>query len=238
MERPSHSTSSNHHNILVFWGLAVAVFLTIIAGVLHSFHLFNNQWLFQTDTIYEYQRGLGDDCVKSDKFTKGIKCSKWNDPNGTFVANGDNVAVNDVLPVSTGMKMIRILYIINIFLYVIVVFLISCVCVKKRDLIAQRILCLVSLILALSNVIIILVVIVNSFSPFIYKKGEASLGSAFYFFMFSNLLFWLGCISHFHTWKDVYAELPSRPTVNLRLLSRPATDHHNMDERRPSWLSV
>uniref|UniRef100_A0A9J2PJ58 Uncharacterized protein n=1 Tax=Ascaris lumbricoides TaxID=6252 RepID=A0A9J2PJ58_ASCLU len=214
-----------------FWELIVAFTIVVCAAVFQTFHFFNNAWLTQSDGSIEYQRGLGDDCVKSDDFgDEGIRCSEWGAPS-TFILNGNGVSPEDVADPPAGLKFARVLMIINVFLYLIVIFALFIVCVKKQDLNVQRVLCAVSLLLILLNVIVIFLIIVVSFFPFIRNKGKCSVGSAYYFFLLSNVLLWIASVSHFDTWRDVY--------LSLKPVHFPThSEMHDMDERRPSFLHI
>uniref|UniRef100_A0A0R3S4J4 Inner membrane protein n=1 Tax=Elaeophora elaphi TaxID=1147741 RepID=A0A0R3S4J4_9BILA len=84
-----------------FWELIVAFMLVVSAVVFQTFHFFNNAWLVQINDSYIYQRGLGDDCVKNDEFSDGIRCTGWlNSRYSTFVINGQNITASDVVPPS------------------------------------------------------------------------------------------------------------------------------------------
>ncbi|KHN70835.1 hypothetical protein Tcan_17356 [Toxocara canis] len=131
-----------------FWELIVAFTFIVAAAVFQTFHFFNNAWLTQGGPAIQYQRGLGDDCVKSDHFAdEGIKCSEWG-ATSTFILNGKDVSAENVTEPSAGLRMARVLMILGILLYLVVIFALFVVCIKKRDLKTQTVLCAASLLLS------------------------------------------------------------------------------------------
>ncbi|KAL3982142.1 putative integral membrane protein [Acanthocheilonema viteae] len=187
----------------LFWELIVAFMLVVSAAVFQTFHFFNNAWLVQINGSYIYQRGLGDDCVKNDEFSDGIRCTGWLDSGySTFVINGQNITALDVVPPSIGLRLARVLMIFSILLYLIVIFSLFFTCVK-RDLKVQKLLCSVTVLLIFINFLIIFLVLVDSSEPFIKTMKYCSLGSAFYYFLLSYLLLWIGSAVHFDSWIDV-----------------------------------
>ncbi|KAM3726307.1 Tumor necrosis factor [Dirofilaria immitis] len=190
-----------------FWELVVAFMLVVSAAVFQTFHFFNNAWLVQTNGSYIYQRGLGDDCVKNEEFLDGIRCTGWlNNKYNTFVINGQNLTASDVVPPSIGLKMARVFMIFSMLLYLVVIFSLFFTCVK-RDLKMQKLLCGVTVLLISINLFIIFLVLVDSSEPFIKTMKYCSLGSAFYNFLLSYLLLWIGSAVHFDSWIDVYDDM-------------------------------
>ncbi|KAK6110420.1 putative integral membrane protein [Brugia pahangi] len=187
-----------------FWELIVAFMFVVSAAVFQTFHFFNNAWLVHTNGSYIYQRGLGDDCVKSGEFSDGIRCTSWLDGEySTFVINGQDITASDVVPPSTGLILARVLMIFGVLLYLVVIFSLFFICVK-RNLKVQKLLCAVTVLLVFINVFTIFIVMADSSKPFIKTMKYCSLGSAFYYFLLSCLLFWIGSAVHFDSWIDVY----------------------------------
>ncbi|EJW72380.1 hypothetical protein WUBG_16714, partial [Wuchereria bancrofti] len=130
-----------------FWELIVAFMFVVSAAVFQTFHFFNNAWLVHTNGSYIYQRGLGDDCVKSGEFSDGIKCTSWLDGEySTFVINGQDITASDVVPPSTGLRLARVLMIFSVLLYLFIIFSLFFICVK-RNLKVQKLLCGVTVLL-------------------------------------------------------------------------------------------
>uniref|UniRef100_A0A1I7VVS6 Amastin-like protein n=1 Tax=Loa loa TaxID=7209 RepID=A0A1I7VVS6_LOALO len=200
-----------------FWELIVAFVLVVSAAVFQTFHFFNNAWLVQTNGSYIYQRGLGDDCVKNNEFLNGIRCTGWLDGEyNTFVTNGQDITTLDVVPPSIGLRLARVLMIFSVLLYLVVIFSLFFTCVE-RDLKVQKLLCGVTISLVSINLLIIFLVLVNSSEPFIKTMKYCSLGSAFYYFLFSYLLLWIGSAVHFDSWIDVYNDMHTND-LPMRLL--------------------
>uniref|UniRef100_A0A915Q5A3 Pali-domain-containing protein n=1 Tax=Setaria digitata TaxID=48799 RepID=A0A915Q5A3_9BILA len=190
-----------------FWELIVAFMMVVSAAIFQTFHFFNNAWLVHTSGSFIYQRGLGDDCVKNNEILGGIRCTEWlNSKYSTFVVNGQNLTISDVVLPSIGLKMARVLMTFSSLMYLIVVFLLFFICVK-RDLKIQKLLCGATLLLVSINLLIILLILAASSEPFIKTMKRCSLGSAFYYFLLSYLLLWMGSVSHFDSWIDVYDDL-------------------------------
>uniref|UniRef100_A0A8R1TUU9 Uncharacterized protein n=1 Tax=Onchocerca volvulus TaxID=6282 RepID=A0A8R1TUU9_ONCVO len=190
-----------------FWELIVAFMLVVSAAVFQTFHFFNNAWLVHTNGSYIYQRGLGDDCVKNEEFSDGIRCTEWFDNiYTTFVINGQNFTASDVVPPSIGLRMARVLMIFSVLLYLVIIFSLFFTCVK-RDLKVQKLLCGVTILLISINLLIIFLVLIDSLEPFIKTMKYCSLGSAFYYFLLSYLLLWIGSAVHFDSWIDVYDDM-------------------------------
>ncbi|CAG9541111.1 unnamed protein product [Cercopithifilaria johnstoni] len=203
-----------------FWELIVAFMLVVSAAVFHTFHFFNNAWLVQVNGSYVYQRGLGDDCVKNE-FWDGIRCTGWSDSGySTFIINGQNITASDVVPPSIGLRLARVLMIFSILLYLVIIFSLFFTCVK-RDLKVQKLLCSVTVLLVFISSLIIFLVLVDSSEPFIKTMKYCSLGGAFYYFLLSYLLLWIGSAVHFDSWIDVYDgvhtnDLPMRLLGHIR----------------------
>ncbi|VDK17386.1 unnamed protein product [Anisakis simplex] len=141
-----------------FWETIFAFTFTLIAAILEVFHFVNNAWLVQGGPTLQYQRGLGSDCVKSERFQNGggIRCSPWGDQTSTFVINGKRIQPDNVTEPILALRIARILMFISILLYVIVILTILIVC-SKRDLQLKcfktkvkilRILCIATLLLS------------------------------------------------------------------------------------------
>ncbi|VDK88045.1 unnamed protein product [Litomosoides sigmodontis] len=190
-----------------FWELIVAFMLVVSAAVFQTFHFFNNAWLVQISGPYIYQRGLGDDCVKNDEFSDGIRCKSWLDEGQSiFVINGQDITPADVVPPSIGLRLARVLMSFSILLYLVVIFSLFFICVK-RDLKVQKLLCSMTVLLVCINSLTIFLVLVDSSQPFIKTMKYCSLGGAFYYFLLSYLLFWIGSAVHFDSWIDVYDDM-------------------------------
>uniref|UniRef100_A0A1I8E8L6 Uncharacterized protein n=1 Tax=Wuchereria bancrofti TaxID=6293 RepID=A0A1I8E8L6_WUCBA len=213
-----------------FWELIVAFMFVVSAAVFQTFHFFNNAWLVHTNGSYIYQRGLGDDCVKSGEFSDGIKCTSWLDGEySTFVINGQDITASDVVPPSTvylskhflvlmpslltfrteigtrSHDFQRFIILVHYFLFIFHLCetqsqsaeaLMWCDCIARRF--------RWFLLRIFVNVFIIFIVMADSSEPFIKTMKYCSLGSAFYYFLLSCLLFWIGSAVHFDSWIDVY----------------------------------
>lgn len=219
-----------------FWELITAFMLVVSAAVFQTFHFSNNAWLVQTNGSIVYQRGLGDDCVKNDQFSEGIKCTEWWDSKNTFVINGENLTMSDVEPPPIGLKMARVLMFFSIVLYLVLIISLFFLCVK-RDLKVQKLLCGATVLLVFINLFMVFLVLVASSVPFIKTIKHCSLGNAFYYFLLSNLLLWLGSTAHIDSWIDVYVDLRTNDLPIARFF-RPTSEGHNLAERRPSFLNL
>ncbi|VDN01224.1 unnamed protein product [Thelazia callipaeda] len=208
-------TRPSTRHIRFFWELIIAFMMIVSAAVLQTFQFFNNAWLVHNNGSYVYQRGLGDDCVKNNKFSNRIKCSGWWDNESTFIISGQNLTVSDVVPPSMSLRIARVLMSFSIVLYLLVAVSLFFTCIK-RNLKVEKFLCGFSVLLGkylvyvLTNLIIVFLVIINSSEAFIKTLRECSLGSAFYYFLLSYFLLCIGSITHFDSWMDVYVDLRAR----------------------------
>ncbi|VDK30889.1 unnamed protein product [Gongylonema pulchrum] len=207
MARPS--TRQNRF----FWELIIAFMLVAFGAVFETFHFFNNAWLVHTNGSYVYQRGLGDDCVKNERFAEGIKCTEWSDTKNTFVINGQNLTASDIESPSV------------VFINLLIMFLVLVDSSEPFIKTMKSILCFEKLVFL-------------CFSPRRAKNVlQCSLGNAFYYFLLSNVLLWFGSVAHIDNWIDVYIDLRDNEIPIARFL-RPASDAHNLAERRPSFLNL